>query len=177
MVVVVVNVQMWALDAKNEVVVMDLKDPVANYPWLKHLGYEVVFVAVEVLEVQALLDPYEEAARQLLEQAPHPSEYVPDPIELEDHDAPLFPIPYLHHTTSAELNSEADTPLEIELVSRLLTVDVSPQECQSDSGSSAQLWCRLISEGCGACSNTVGQPPNQESSDGILQDVPQRDGC
>ncbi|GJV06851.1 hypothetical protein Tco_1344507 [Tanacetum coccineum] len=30
-------------------------------------------------------DPYEEAARQLLEQAPRPSEYVPDPIELEDH--------------------------------------------------------------------------------------------
>ncbi|GJV63280.1 putative reverse transcriptase domain-containing protein [Tanacetum coccineum] len=30
-------------------------------------------------------DPYEEAARQLLEQAPHSPEYVPDPIELEDH--------------------------------------------------------------------------------------------
>nr|GEV28446.1 hypothetical protein [Tanacetum cinerariifolium] len=29
-------------------------------------------------------DPYEEAARQLLEQAPHSSEYVADPIELED---------------------------------------------------------------------------------------------
>ncbi|GKD63078.1 hypothetical protein Tco_1305186 [Tanacetum coccineum] len=30
-------------------------------------------------------DPYEEAARQLLEQAPRSTEYVPDPIELEDH--------------------------------------------------------------------------------------------
>nr|GEX47579.1 reverse transcriptase domain-containing protein [Tanacetum cinerariifolium] len=30
-------------------------------------------------------DPYEEAARQLLEQAPRSSEYIPDPIELEDH--------------------------------------------------------------------------------------------
>ncbi|GJR25977.1 putative reverse transcriptase domain-containing protein [Tanacetum coccineum] len=30
-------------------------------------------------------DPYEEVARQLLEQAPHSLEYVPDPIELEDH--------------------------------------------------------------------------------------------
>ncbi|GJR20195.1 hypothetical protein Tco_0968722 [Tanacetum coccineum] len=30
-------------------------------------------------------DPYEEAARQLLEQAPHPSEYVREPMELEDH--------------------------------------------------------------------------------------------
>ncbi|GJV68043.1 putative reverse transcriptase domain-containing protein [Tanacetum coccineum] len=35
-------------------------------------------------------DPYEEAARQLLEQAPHSPEYVPDPMELEDHDeAPI----------------------------------------------------------------------------------------
>nr|GFA54866.1 reverse transcriptase domain-containing protein [Tanacetum cinerariifolium] len=30
-------------------------------------------------------DPYEKAAQQLLEQAPCSSEYVPDPIELEDH--------------------------------------------------------------------------------------------
>nr|GFB77569.1 hypothetical protein [Tanacetum cinerariifolium] len=30
-------------------------------------------------------DPYEEAARQALEQAPPSLEYVPDPIELEDH--------------------------------------------------------------------------------------------
>nr|GEY54366.1 hypothetical protein [Tanacetum cinerariifolium] len=30
-------------------------------------------------------DPYEEAAQQLLEHAPRSPEYVPDPIELEDH--------------------------------------------------------------------------------------------
>nr|GEU71220.1 hypothetical protein [Tanacetum cinerariifolium] len=30
-------------------------------------------------------DPYEEAAQQLLEQAPRSPEYVHDPIELEDH--------------------------------------------------------------------------------------------
>nr|GFB55952.1 reverse transcriptase domain-containing protein [Tanacetum cinerariifolium] len=30
-------------------------------------------------------DPYKEAAQQLLEQAPRSPEYVPDPIELEDH--------------------------------------------------------------------------------------------
>nr|GEW51186.1 hypothetical protein [Tanacetum cinerariifolium] len=34
-------------------------------------------------------DPYEEAAQQLLEQAPCSPEYVPDPIELEDH-VPLY---------------------------------------------------------------------------------------
>ncbi|GKC93850.1 hypothetical protein Tco_1159292, partial [Tanacetum coccineum] len=41
------------VDVKREVVVMDLKESVANYPWLKHVGYEVMFVVVEVLEVQA----------------------------------------------------------------------------------------------------------------------------
>ncbi|GJS75954.1 hypothetical protein Tco_0725835 [Tanacetum coccineum] len=38
-------------------------------------------------------DPYEEAARQLLEQAPRPSEYVPDPMELEDHVPVYIPEP------------------------------------------------------------------------------------
>nr|GFA18549.1 hypothetical protein [Tanacetum cinerariifolium] len=41
-------------------------------------------------------DPYEEAARQLLEQAPRSPEYVLDPIELEDH-VPL----YIHEVASA----------------------------------------------------------------------------
>ncbi|GJY03773.1 hypothetical protein Tco_0369713 [Tanacetum coccineum] len=34
---------------------MDLSDLVANYPWLKYVSYEVVFVVMEVLEVQASL--------------------------------------------------------------------------------------------------------------------------
>ncbi|GKB81324.1 reverse transcriptase domain-containing protein [Tanacetum coccineum] len=38
-------------------------------------------------------DPYEEAARQLLEQAPRSLEYVPDPIELEDHIPVYIPEP------------------------------------------------------------------------------------
>ncbi|GJY31691.1 hypothetical protein Tco_0415186 [Tanacetum coccineum] len=38
-------------------------------------------------------DPYEEAVRQLLEQAPRPSEYVPDPKELEDHVPVYIPEP------------------------------------------------------------------------------------
>ncbi|GJS16979.1 hypothetical protein Tco_0411451 [Tanacetum coccineum] len=49
------DVQIRVVDAKSEVVVMDLKDLVANYLWLKHVGYEVVFVVVEVLDVQASL--------------------------------------------------------------------------------------------------------------------------
>ncbi|GKD21038.1 hypothetical protein Tco_1222741 [Tanacetum coccineum] len=55
MVAVMMDVQIRVVDAKNEVMVMDLKDPVTNYPWLRHVGYKVVFVVVEVLEVQALL--------------------------------------------------------------------------------------------------------------------------
>nr|GEU32316.1 hypothetical protein [Tanacetum cinerariifolium] len=72
-------------------------------------------------------DPYEEAAQQLLEQAPRYPEYVPDPIELEDHmraavpstyhsllpsgTLPLLPIPLPVPSTShrAEI-PEADTP-------------------------------------------------------------------
>ncbi|GJS86229.1 hypothetical protein Tco_0752770 [Tanacetum coccineum] len=38
-------------------------------------------------------DPYEEAVRQLLEQAPRSPEYVPDPIELEDHVPVYIPEP------------------------------------------------------------------------------------
>ncbi|GJX87606.1 hypothetical protein Tco_0339620, partial [Tanacetum coccineum] len=38
-------------------------------------------------------DPYEEATRQLLEQAPHSPEYVPDPMELEDYVPVYIPEP------------------------------------------------------------------------------------
>ncbi|GJU67872.1 hypothetical protein Tco_1254131 [Tanacetum coccineum] len=44
MVEVVVDVQIWMVDVRNEVVVMNLKDPMANYPRLRHVGYEMVFV-------------------------------------------------------------------------------------------------------------------------------------
>ncbi|GJV01259.1 reverse transcriptase domain-containing protein [Tanacetum coccineum] len=38
-------------------------------------------------------DPYEEVARQLLEQAPRSPEYVPDPMKLEDHVLVYIPEP------------------------------------------------------------------------------------
>ncbi|GKB27382.1 hypothetical protein Tco_0866783 [Tanacetum coccineum] len=41
-------------------------------------------------------DPYEEAAQQLLEQAPRSPEYVPDPMELEDH-VPVYILGPVHH--------------------------------------------------------------------------------
>ncbi|GJV03957.1 hypothetical protein Tco_1337526 [Tanacetum coccineum] len=52
---VVVDVQIRVVDVKNKVVVMDLRDLVANYPRLKHMSYEVVFIMMEVLEIQASL--------------------------------------------------------------------------------------------------------------------------
>ncbi|GKD76932.1 hypothetical protein Tco_1339553, partial [Tanacetum coccineum] len=80
-------------------------------------------------------DPYEEAARQLLEQAPRSPEYVPDPMELEDHlpvaamaqmraaapstyhpllpsgTPPLLPIPLPAPSTSRRADIlEVDTP-------------------------------------------------------------------
>ncbi|GJT67170.1 hypothetical protein Tco_1018650 [Tanacetum coccineum] len=53
-------------------------------------------------------DPYQEAARQLLEQAPHSTEYVPDPMELEDH-VPVY-IPEPEHPEDL-VPAEAPTPL------------------------------------------------------------------
>ncbi|GKD12677.1 hypothetical protein Tco_1197084 [Tanacetum coccineum] len=55
-------------------------------------------------------DPYEEVARQLLEQAPCSPEYVPEPMELEDH-VPVY-IPKLKHPEDlVPAEDEAPTPL------------------------------------------------------------------
>ncbi|GJT93929.1 hypothetical protein Tco_1082774 [Tanacetum coccineum] len=54
-------------------------------------------------------DPYEEAAQQLLEQAPRSPKYIPDPIELEDH-VPVY-IPELEHPEDlVPAKDEAPTP-------------------------------------------------------------------
>ncbi|GKC84837.1 hypothetical protein Tco_1140554, partial [Tanacetum coccineum] len=55
-------------------------------------------------------DPYEEAARQLLEQAPRSIEYVPDPMELEDHVPVYIPEPE-HFEDLVLAEDEAPTPL------------------------------------------------------------------
>ncbi|GJT13132.1 hypothetical protein Tco_0860174 [Tanacetum coccineum] len=55
-------------------------------------------------------DPYEEAARQLLEQAPRSPEYVPDPIELEDH-VPVYISELKHPEDLVPAKDEAPTPL------------------------------------------------------------------
>ncbi|GJT12661.1 hypothetical protein Tco_0859703 [Tanacetum coccineum] len=54
-------------------------------------------------------DPYEEAAQQLLEQAPRSLEYVPDPMELEDHVTVYIPEP--EHPEDLVL-SEDEAPIE-----------------------------------------------------------------
>ncbi|GJZ34763.1 hypothetical protein Tco_0580580 [Tanacetum coccineum] len=55
-------------------------------------------------------DPYEEAARQLLEQAPRSPEYIPDPMELEDHVPVYIPEPE-HPEDLVPAEDEAPTPL------------------------------------------------------------------
>ncbi|GJZ70204.1 hypothetical protein Tco_0633754 [Tanacetum coccineum] len=55
-------------------------------------------------------DPYEEAARQLLEQAPHSPEYVPDPMELEDH-VPVYILEPEHPEDLVPAEDEAPTSL------------------------------------------------------------------
>ncbi|GJX62780.1 putative reverse transcriptase domain-containing protein [Tanacetum coccineum] len=54
-------------------------------------------------------DPYEEAARQLLKQAPRSPEYVPDPMELEDH-VPVY-IPEPEHPEDL-VSAEDEAPIE-----------------------------------------------------------------
>ncbi|GKE40345.1 hypothetical protein Tco_1463750, partial [Tanacetum coccineum] len=54
-------------------------------------------------------DPYEEAARQLLEQAPRSPEYVPDPKELEDH-VPVY-IPEPEHPEDL-VSAKDEAPIE-----------------------------------------------------------------
>ncbi|GJX80816.1 hypothetical protein Tco_0328965 [Tanacetum coccineum] len=63
-------------------------------------------------------DPYEEAARQLLEQAPRPSEYVPDPMELEDH-VPVY-IPEPEHPEDL-VPAEDEAPIEPYITERRTT--------------------------------------------------------
>ncbi|GJT79802.1 hypothetical protein Tco_1054144 [Tanacetum coccineum] len=54
-------------------------------------------------------DPYEEAARQLLELAPRSPEYVPDPMELEDHVPVYIPEPE-HPEDLVPAEDEEPTP-------------------------------------------------------------------
>ncbi|GJT92437.1 hypothetical protein Tco_1081282 [Tanacetum coccineum] len=58
-------------------------------------------------------DPYEEAARQLLEQAPRSPEYVPDPMELEDH-VPVY-IPEPEHPGDL-VPAEDEAPIEAYII-------------------------------------------------------------
>ncbi|GKG43518.1 hypothetical protein Tco_0480202, partial [Tanacetum coccineum] len=54
-------------------------------------------------------DPYEEAAKQLLEQAPRSLEYVLDPIEMKDH-VPVYISEPEHPEDLVPAEDEAPTP-------------------------------------------------------------------
>ncbi|GJT46449.1 hypothetical protein Tco_0955164 [Tanacetum coccineum] len=51
---VVENAQIREEGVRHVVVAKDLKGPMANYPWLTHMGHEVIEFVVEVLEVLLL---------------------------------------------------------------------------------------------------------------------------
>ncbi|GJU51948.1 hypothetical protein Tco_1221503 [Tanacetum coccineum] len=65
-------------------------------------------------------DPYEEAARQLLEQAPRSPEYVPDPMELEDH-VPVY-IPEPEHPEDL-VPAEDEAPIETYITEAAIASD------------------------------------------------------
>ncbi|GJZ55393.1 putative reverse transcriptase domain-containing protein [Tanacetum coccineum] len=80
-------------------------------------------------------DPYEEAARQLLEQAPRPSEYVPDPMELEDH-VPVY-IPEPEHPEDL-VPAEDEAPIEPYITEkRLLLTAPTPRVEVGESSTDA----------------------------------------
>ncbi|GJR38475.1 hypothetical protein Tco_1214159 [Tanacetum coccineum] len=99
---------------KPEAIRTEKLEPVRMEPYasMAEVGY-LVMVAFDdlrdALSVIFGLSELKEAARQLLEQAPHSLEYVPDPIELEDH-VPVY-IPEPEHPENLVLaEDEAHTP-------------------------------------------------------------------
>ncbi|GJV15610.1 hypothetical protein Tco_1360933 [Tanacetum coccineum] len=74
-------------------------------------------------------DPYEEAARQLLEQAPRPSEYVPDPMELEDH-VPVY-IPEPEHPEDL-VPAEDEAPIEPYITEPWLRGELHEEDPEED---------------------------------------------
>ncbi|GJS83962.1 hypothetical protein Tco_0750503 [Tanacetum coccineum] len=79
---------------------------VSVVPWLLYYVHsEARFLEYSVLRILN-----EEAGRQLLEQAPRSPEYVPDPMELEDHVPVYIPEPE-HPEDLVPAEDEAPTPL------------------------------------------------------------------
>ncbi|GJS58856.1 hypothetical protein Tco_0653640 [Tanacetum coccineum] len=76
-------------------------------------------------------DPYEEAAQQLLEQAPRSPEYIPDPMELEDHVPVYIPEPE-HPEDLVPAEDEAPTPLLPPFFLSLRIRPLSPRALEPD---------------------------------------------
>nr|GEV65503.1 putative reverse transcriptase domain-containing protein [Tanacetum cinerariifolium] len=70
-------------------------------------------------------DPYEEAAQQLLEQAPCFPEYVPDPIDLEDH----VPAHILEHPEDL-VPAEDEAPIEAYILEKRLLITAPRPGCE-----------------------------------------------
>nr|GEY02600.1 putative reverse transcriptase domain, ribonuclease H-like domain, aspartic peptidase domain protein [Tanacetum cinerariifolium] len=77
-------------------------------------------------------DPYEEAAQQLLEQAPCSPKYVPDPIELEDHVLAHI----LEHPEDL-VPVEDETPIEAYIPEKRLLLTAPRPRCEVGESSAA----------------------------------------
>ncbi|GJR89165.1 hypothetical protein Tco_0213176 [Tanacetum coccineum] len=91
---------------------MNNNTPRTLIPLRPNLGVLQIGIRAKVIENQSIPseDPYEEAAQQLLEQAPRSPEYIPDPMELEDHVPVYIPEPE-HPEDLVPAEDEAPTPL------------------------------------------------------------------
>ncbi|GJS78572.1 hypothetical protein Tco_0728453 [Tanacetum coccineum] len=106
----------------SDVVRMENEEPDDEGTVNGDVGYGEVIVAFDLLrdalsaifglsELKSIPseDPYEKAAQQLLEQAPRSPEYIPDPMELEDH-VPVYITEPKHPEDLVPTEDEAPTP-------------------------------------------------------------------
>ncbi|GJS82605.1 putative reverse transcriptase domain-containing protein [Tanacetum coccineum] len=92
-------------------------------------------------------DPYEEAAQQLLEQAPRSPEYIPDPMELEDHVPVYIPEPE-HPEDLVPAEDEAPTPLLPPFFLSPRIRPLSPRALEADTPPRKRLLLTTPRPGC-----------------------------
>ncbi|GJR87498.1 hypothetical protein Tco_0211509 [Tanacetum coccineum] len=92
-------------------------------------------------------DPYEEAAQQLLEQAPRSPEYIPDPMELEDHVPVYIPEPE-HPEDLVPAEDEAPTPLLPPYFLSPRIRPLSPRALEADTPPRKRLLLTTPRPGC-----------------------------
>ncbi|GJS07402.1 hypothetical protein Tco_0364198 [Tanacetum coccineum] len=92
-------------------------------------------------------DPLQEAAQQLLEQAPRSPEYIPDPMELEDHVPVYIPEPE-HPEDLVPAEDEAPTPLLPPSFLSPRIRPLSPRALEADTPPRKRLLLTTPRPGC-----------------------------